>query len=69
MSGHQSHCPVPPSVLIALLPFLLPHLAQALAENEWNFPLVAGLRSPGEPTDERTSPDYLSILQGKRNPG
>ena len=69
MSNHQSHYTIPPSVLIALLLILLPHLAQSLTENDWNFPLVDGLRSPGEPADERTSVDYLSIHQGKRNPG
>ena len=69
MSGHRSTCPILPCVLIALLLILLPHPAQELTKSDWNFSLVEGLRRPCEPADERTSVDYLSILQGKRNPG
>jgi len=69
MSGHRSTCPILPCVLIALLLILLPHPAQALTESDWNFSLVDDLRRPCEQADERTSLDYLNILQGKRNPG
>jgi len=69
MSGHRSTCPILPCVLIALLLILFFFNAPAPTESDWNFSLVDDLRRPCEQADERTSLDYLSILQGKRNPG